>query len=268
MAVRWHRLLNVGLRQLFSGTCYDVLEEVDVSDQEQKLDFAVIRRSNDDLPEPKPEDLPDGLQELQDHNVISYKSMHEAFDHFALMELTSHVVTYSKLKAKADWRKFSTTLGVFAISTRKPSKGVVAELLQETKTEAVYLIETQGFKVTCIVINQATKTDQNWLWRLMKGDKTRWKTTSFASMVNEITNQLKQMGKLDPEDEAFENQLILSVAAELEPEQLETLTAGKALMDKKAISIAQEMLKEGMPTELVARLTGLPSEVVKELQNS
>ncbi len=270
MAVRWHRLLNVGLRQLFSGTCYDVQEEVDVSGQEQRLDFAVIRRADDSLPEPNADDLPDGLQDLRDHNVIGYKSMHEAFDRFALMELTSHVVTYSKLKGKADWRNFSKALGVFAVSTRKHSKGVVAELLQETDTEAVYLIESQGVKITCVVINQAVKSNQNWLWQLLQDDKSRWKTSSFTAIVNQVTNQLKQMGKLDPEDEAFENQLLMSWAEELNPDQLESLSAVQTLVEKgsenKALVIAKRMIAVGKPTKEIAELTELPFNTIEELR--
>jgi len=40
--------------------------------------------------------LPDGLEGLADHNLLTYKSMHEPLDDWALKELVGHYVNYRK----------------------------------------------------------------------------------------------------------------------------------------------------------------------------
>jgi len=42
-------------------------------------------------------ELPDGLADLVEHNLITFKSHHEALDAWAVRELVSHYVAYRKL---------------------------------------------------------------------------------------------------------------------------------------------------------------------------
>jgi len=240
MLIPWHRFLKVGLKQVFSGSCFEVQDEFDLSDPKQLVDFVVIRRGDLDLPAPDPARLPDGLQDLQDHNLISYKSMNEAFDRFALNELVGHAVAYSKLQAKGDWKAFSDQLGLIAVSTRKPTTEVIAALMHQTAAEDVYQIDCAGWQIICVVINQAPPEDRNWLWELMRGDRSRWKNGTIATILKEIERILKNMVVISPVNVAFETQLIES--------WLEDLPAEKRLigLDLKNTAEGKELIEQGM----------------------
>ena len=47
------------------------------------------------------ERLPDGLDNLADHNLITFKSHQETLDDWALKKLTGHYVNYRKHLAEA-----------------------------------------------------------------------------------------------------------------------------------------------------------------------
>jgi hypothetical protein len=88
----WHRLFGLILTDFFTGTGYEVELEKDLSLQHQFLDVVILRKSAD----PLPFRLPDGLDNLADHNLISFKSYQEAFDAWAMKELMGHYVNYRK----------------------------------------------------------------------------------------------------------------------------------------------------------------------------
>ncbi len=274
MIIPWHRFLKIGLRQLLKGTCYDVVDEFDISNQAQRVDFVIIRKSDEDLPEPDRRKMPDGLRELADHNLVSYKSMNEPFDHYALNELIAHTVAYSKLKAESDWRKFSDTLGLIAISTRKPSTSVVAKLWHETDNQAVYEIDFSGWLVKLIVINRANEKPQNWLWHLLHGDRSRWQKGSVSAILKKLEQQFKEMGILDPEVEEVEREILSIWAHELTPQQMRQTPGGQALIEQgveqgieqSASRVAKRLLDSGMSVQQVAEFTELSVEQVEQLK--
>src|SRR5436190_24119273 len=59
---------------------------------QQYLDVVIIRKTAGDVPFR----LPDGLDDLLDHNLISFKSYREAFDAWAMKELMADAVNYRK----------------------------------------------------------------------------------------------------------------------------------------------------------------------------
>ena len=66
----------------------------------QQLDILIIEKRGgaDATADPAGVDgLPDGLENLAAHNLLSYKSAAEPFNAWALEELVSHYVTYRKL---------------------------------------------------------------------------------------------------------------------------------------------------------------------------
>lgn len=227
MQIPWHRFFKIGLRQLLARTCFEVHDEFDLSDQVQRVDFVIVRVGKSSLPYPDPAKMPDGLQNLREHNLISYKSMNEPFDRFALNELVGHIVSYSKLQSADKWKEFSDEVGFFAVSTRKPSTEVMAKLLHQTADEAIYEIDCAGWKVTCIVINEANNNNRNWLWELLRGDRSRWQNGAISTILKTITKRLKKMGIIDPEIEAFETKVIESW---LEDIDLRKTPAGKELI--------------------------------------
>jgi len=67
--------------------------ERDLSAQQQFLDVVILRRGRGRFVGR----LPDGLADLAEHNLISFKSHRESLDDWAMKELVGHYVAYSKL---------------------------------------------------------------------------------------------------------------------------------------------------------------------------
>ena len=89
----WHRLFGLLLTDFFTGSPFTVEVERDLSQQQQFLDVVVVRRGRGRFAGR----LPDGLEDLAAHNLISFKSHREALDGWAVRELVGHYVAYRKL---------------------------------------------------------------------------------------------------------------------------------------------------------------------------
>jgi hypothetical protein len=90
--VNWHRLFGLLLADFFTGSPFVVELEKDLSVKIQRLDVIILRRRSGRFAEA----LPDGLDNLSTHNLITFKSHHETLDDWALKELTGHYVNYRK----------------------------------------------------------------------------------------------------------------------------------------------------------------------------
>jgi hypothetical protein len=89
----WHRLFGLVLTDFFTGSPFVVDVERDLSVQQQLLDVTIVRRSRGRFVGR----LPDGLEDLRSHNLMSFKSHHEALDSWAMKELSGADVAYRKL---------------------------------------------------------------------------------------------------------------------------------------------------------------------------
>ena len=88
----WHRLFGIVLTELFAGSDWEVIRELDLSVQQQLLDIVIVRRGRGHMTPT----LPVGIGPLADHNLVTYKSLHEPLDGWALKELVGHSVNYRK----------------------------------------------------------------------------------------------------------------------------------------------------------------------------
>ena len=86
----WHRLFGIALTDLFTGRPWRVELEKELALKSQRLDVLIIER----LPGAAAVtdaaalgELPDGLENLTAHHVLSYKSKQEALDGWAMEEL-------------------------------------------------------------------------------------------------------------------------------------------------------------------------------------
>src|SRR6185369_15326422 len=78
----WHRLFGLLLTDFFTGSPFEVEVERDLSVQQQLLDVVIVRRRRGTFAGR----LPDGLAGLVAHNLITFKSHHEALTPWALKE--------------------------------------------------------------------------------------------------------------------------------------------------------------------------------------
>src|SRR5438067_3606222 len=89
----WYRLFGLLLTDFFRDSPFTVEVERDLSVQQQLLDVVIVRRGRGRLALR----LPDGLEGLAAHNLLSFKSHREALDGWAMKELIGHSVAYRKL---------------------------------------------------------------------------------------------------------------------------------------------------------------------------
>src|SRR3984893_11005267 len=90
--MNWHRLFGLLLTDFFAGSPFVVELEKDLSLKKQLLDGVILRKGHGRFTGR----LPDGLDNLATHNLITFKSHQEALDDWALKELTAHYVNYRK----------------------------------------------------------------------------------------------------------------------------------------------------------------------------
>jgi hypothetical protein len=113
----YHRLFGLLLADFFTGSPFVVEVERDLSVQQQFLDVVIVRRTEGTLKER----LPDGLEGLRDHNLITFKSHHEALDDWAVKELIGHYVAYRKLISPSPRDLVPENhFGLYAVAARFP----------------------------------------------------------------------------------------------------------------------------------------------------
>src|SRR5438876_6615640 len=113
----WHRLFGLLLTDLFSGSPFVVEIERDLSVQQQLLDVVILRRGRGRFAGR----LPDGLEGLRPHNLMTFKSHHEALDGWAMKELVGLDVAYRKLVSPSPPQLLpEDQFGLYAVAARFP----------------------------------------------------------------------------------------------------------------------------------------------------
>src|SRR5438874_246651 len=113
----WHRLFGLLLTDFFSGSPFVVEVEADLSVQQQLLDVVIVRRGRGRFAGR----LPDGLEGLLAHNLVTFKSHREALDGWAMKELVGHYVAYRKLVSRSPSELLAEDqFGLYAVTARYP----------------------------------------------------------------------------------------------------------------------------------------------------
>jgi len=188
----WHRLFGIALTDLFTGRPWRVELEKELALKSQRLDVLIIER----LPGAAAvtdtaalADLPDGLENLTAHNVLSFKSKQEALDGWAMEELIGHYVTYRKLASiqarsgppvaeppadpepspAAERLLPEAAFRLYAVATRHPTK-LFAQLASgaqhPTAWPGVYDLDWGSRRIRLIVLNALAKHPRNAPWEL------------------------------------------------------------------------------------------------------
>jgi hypothetical protein len=158
----WHRLFGLILTDFFSGSPFVVELEKDLSLKQQFLDVVILRKH----PGSFAGQLPDGLEDLAEHNLISFKSHQEALDDWALKELTGHYVNYRKQVSPSMQQLLpEEAFRLYAVCARYPqnlARHVVLEELQP----GVYRCRRGTDDIRVVVLRQLPQADHNALWHL------------------------------------------------------------------------------------------------------
>jgi hypothetical protein len=222
-------------------------------------------------------DLPDGLENLTAHNVLSFKSKQEALDGWAMEELVGHYVTYRKLASiqartgppanepspnpepspAAERLLPEAAFRLYAVATRHPTKlfGQLAPGAQHpTDWPGVYDLDWGSRRIRVIVLNALAKHPRNAPWEL------------FASRLDRIRYGLAHYRPRNPDAHLLRfhlakiHQLELpDMAYTLEDFKLETYRM--LIDDFHALSLEdRQALLERM--DVADRLRGLDTEEI------
>jgi len=167
--VSWHRLFGLMLTDLFSGSPLVVELEKDLSARKQLLDEALVRKEGGEFQGR----LPDGLDNLAEHNLLSYKSLREALDDWAMDELIGHYVNYRKQASPSSGELLSSDqFRLYAISTRFPQK-LAGQAALEPVQPGVYEVQWGSRRVRVLVLSQMPEDEHNAIWLLFSGRREK-----------------------------------------------------------------------------------------------
>jgi len=162
----WHRLFGLVLTDYFTGSAYAVELEKDLSLKRQFVDVIIIEQETGD---PLPE-VPDGLENLGRHNVLSYKSFQEPFSAWACDELLGHYVNYRKqVSPSMDNLLPESEFRLYGVSTRYPQQLAQVTTFHAVKS-GVYDLDWGSQRIRLIVLNQIPEAERNAMWQLFSAN--------------------------------------------------------------------------------------------------
>jgi hypothetical protein len=170
---QWHRLFGIALMEVFEGAPWRVELEQELALRSQLLDVAIIEAKGEGAAQ-RPLELPDGLENLRPHNLLTYKSQHEALTAWTLDELIGHYVNYRKLRLNPEGQRHrQESFGLYAVATRWPKALQRRHPLTPTAWEGVYELPWGGQPVRLIVLNAIAKHPRNAPWELFASEQDR-----------------------------------------------------------------------------------------------
>lgn len=165
--MNWHRLFGLFLMDLFTGSPYVVELEKDLSIKQQFLDVVILRKDREGH---LTEALPDGLEDLADHNLLTYKSLREPFDDWTVKELIGHYVNYRKQASPPERLLPENQFRLYGVSTRFP-QGLAQRVNLQPRQPGVYDLTWGTDTIRLIVLSEIDDAPRNALWRLFSAQR-------------------------------------------------------------------------------------------------
>ncbi len=242
--IDWHHLFGLGLIDYFTDSCYKVEVEKDLSTKKQRLDVLIIEQgSGKSISE-----LPDGLENLARHNLMTYKSLRQPLDAWALDELIGHYVNYRKQSSPSFEELLPVEdFGLYAVSTRHPEK-LEAEIALQRINQGVYEVHWGSRQIRLIVLSEVAKVERNALWLLFSGiaEKVQYGASQYHSRQPDLSTVMNRLYRLYHLEGIPMSYTVEDYKREVKEEALSWLTP-------------EERLKGLTPEE---RLKGLPPEEI------
>ncbi|MCE9532662.1 MAG: hypothetical protein K8T89_16310 [Planctomycetes bacterium] len=131
--------------------------------KQQLLDVVVLRKSQ----EPYAGQLPDGLDNLATHNLITFKSHQETLDDWALKELTGHYVNYRK-QVSPSFEKLlpEDEFRLYAVSSRYP-QDLAHSSDWRALQDGVFECRRGSDIIRVVVLRQLPETENNSILHLL-----------------------------------------------------------------------------------------------------
>ncbi len=158
----WHKVFGIALIDFFTGTCWKVELEKDLSLKSQFLDVVIIKKDSGK----SIGILPDGFENLAMHNLITYKSVNQPLDSWAIRELTSHYVNYRKqISSSPEKMESEERFKLYGVCTRFP-ENLSKKVKLNKAGKGIYDVIWGDMPVRVIVLSQASEKEQNAIWNI------------------------------------------------------------------------------------------------------
>ena len=195
----WHRMFGLTMTDFFTESPFVVELEKDLSLKQQFLDVVILRKGPGEIFKP----LPDGLDNLAEHNLLTYKSLREPLDASAIDELLGHLVNYRKQVSPPRQPLLPIEqFRMYGISTRAPRK-LQKEVKLEERQPGVYEAVWGTHRVRIVVLSEIPVAPQNALWEIYSADpdkvmagrqQYRPHTEDMSTLMKELFEQYKLEG--------------------------------------------------------------------------
>jgi hypothetical protein len=243
----YHHLFGLSWIDFFQGSCIEVEEEMDLSHKQQLIDLVLRRMGTGPLPRP----LPDGFEDLANHNLVTFKSHQEALDVWALCELIAHYVNYRKQRSPSMQALLpESDFRLFAVCVRYPQQ-LAQQVPLVPIREGVYEERLGTLRIRVIVVHQLPQQEQNAMLHLFSAreELLRYGKEHYRPRSTETSTLLYQLFLAYQEDPAMANQLEEFVRQSID-ELLKKLPP-----EKRLEGLSPEERLEGLsPEELRAAL--------------
>ena len=255
--IAWHRILGTALAQAFAGSPFAVDTELDLSFRQQRLDILILRK----LPGEYQGRLPDGLEGLVDHNLITYKSLHEPLDVWALDELLGHYVNYRKQVALPEANLLpEEAFQLYGICTRFPQNLANRVSLAQQQT-GVYDVQWGARPIRVIVLSEIPAQPHNALWALFSAS-----TEKVMYGAEQMRDRMEQMSTVL--NSLLENYELEGIPMSYTIEDFEREAAAKQLQRMKPNEVlrnysADDLLRELGPAGILRNYSA--DDLLREL---
>jgi hypothetical protein len=269
----WHRLFGLLLTDFFTGLPFTVEVERDLSLQQQLLDVVILRRGRGRFRER----LPDGLDDLVEHNLITFKSLREALDAWAMKELIGHYVAYRKLVSDSPSELLPEEhFRLYAVCARFPHN-LSGQVPWQEQQAGVYHCQWGTDTVVVIVAGELPREAHNAPLHLFSSSAElvgfgrgayRQRSEHTSRLLWQLLEQFQGEGLIMPYTmEDFERDFFRTHFVELPPEERRAILESLPAEERRAIleSLPAEerrAILESLPAE--ERLSGLSAEQIRE----
>lgn len=257
--MNWHRLFGLMLTDFFTDSPFIVELEKDLSLKKQFLDVVILRREQGCFAGR----LPDRLDDLAAHNLITFKSHQEALDDWALKELTGHYVNYRKQVTAPEQPLLpESEFQLYAVCSRYPHN-LANDLPLEQVRPGVYRCRRGSDLIRVVVAGRLPKTAHNAMLHLFGASAAavgfgaqhyRRRSQETSTLLEQLFQGYQREGMAMPYTMAdWKRDYITEHFKELTPEDRRKALEG--LSPKERLEgLSPEELLEGLSPDAIEKL--------------
>ena len=263
--IYWHRLFGLLLIDYLSDRGFKVELEKDLSLKRQYLDVLIVESIED---EPDLSNICAGFDSLSRHNLLSYKSIHQTLNAWALEELIGHYVNYKKILDQKNIK--DKDIQLYAISTRFPGK-LFSQIPAKELDQGVWEVKVLSRNIRILVLSRLTREKRNAVLAFFSFDEDKvqfaldnytWQRKDVSTVINQLLEKYALEGLGMPYTmEHFKKDYIKAHLHELDAEEV----LSKFNSEERIKGLKPEEVLSKFDSE--ERLKGLkPEEIENYLQ--